>query len=244
MTLGQVGGVQPGRTRLASGSADNTVRVWDVASGKETARLQGHGGAVNAVAFSPDGTRLASGSADNTVRVWDVASGKETARLAGHDFGVRSRLASGALDTTVRLWDVASGQATARLAGHGDSVLWVAFSPDGTRLASGAFDTTVRLWDVASGKATAGLEGDGSTVGSVAFSPDARASPRAAGISSAAVTPRCACGTWRAARRRRAWRAMVLTSGRWRLARTGRASPRAPLTTRCGFGGCSRRHRT
>ena len=69
---------------------DNTVRLWDVASGKETARLEGHGDGVNSVAFSPDGTRLASGSDDDMARLWDMASGKETARLEGHGNAVNS----------------------------------------------------------------------------------------------------------------------------------------------------------
>ena len=57
--------------RLASGSYDNTIRLWDVATGAETARLEGHSGRVAALCLLPDG-RLASGSWDNTIRLWDV----------------------------------------------------------------------------------------------------------------------------------------------------------------------------
>ena len=66
--------------RLASGSYDNTIRLWDVAAGAETARLEGHSGRVDALCLLPDG-RLASGSWDRTIRLWDVAAGAETARL-------------------------------------------------------------------------------------------------------------------------------------------------------------------
>src|SRR5262245_47429819 len=74
---------------LASGGADRTIRLWDVATGKETAALQGKKvnfplSRVNSVAFSPDGKTLASGNTDRTVRLWDVATGKETAVLQGH----------------------------------------------------------------------------------------------------------------------------------------------------------------
>src|SRR5208282_2897199 len=60
--------------RLASGSGDNTIRLWDVATGAETARLEGHSYRVDALCPLPDG-RLASGSGDNTIRLWDVATG-------------------------------------------------------------------------------------------------------------------------------------------------------------------------
>ena len=68
--------------RLASGSGDGTIRLWDTATGSETARLDGRG-EVGALCVLPDG-RLASGSYDHTIRLWDVTAGAETARLEGH----------------------------------------------------------------------------------------------------------------------------------------------------------------
>src|SRR5262249_47884816 len=62
-----------GRT-LASGSADNTIKLWDVTTRQELATLDGHTGLVYAVAFSPDGHTLASGGADYAIKLWDVTT--------------------------------------------------------------------------------------------------------------------------------------------------------------------------
>lgn len=62
----------PDGTRLATGSHDKTIRLWDAATGKELATLSGHIGHVSDVAWSPDGKRLASTGDDGTVRIWKV----------------------------------------------------------------------------------------------------------------------------------------------------------------------------
>jgi WD40 repeat protein len=66
---------------LASGSADNAVKLWSVESQKEATTLQGHSQGVYTVAFSPDGKYLASGSKDNTVKLWSLESQKEVTTL-------------------------------------------------------------------------------------------------------------------------------------------------------------------
>jgi WD40 repeat protein len=66
----------PDGKTLASAGDDQSVKLWDVATGQERASLRGHGQAVMSVAFSPDGRTLASASADKTVRLWGMATGK------------------------------------------------------------------------------------------------------------------------------------------------------------------------
>eukprot|EP00949_MAST-11_sp_MAST-11-sp1_P002724 g2724.t1 len=63
-------------TKVASGSSDNTVKLWDVTSGQCLQTLEGHDRSANSVSLSPDGTNVAPGSDDETVKLWDVTSGE------------------------------------------------------------------------------------------------------------------------------------------------------------------------
>ncbi|KAK4208673.1 hypothetical protein QBC37DRAFT_391849 [Rhypophila decipiens] len=74
----------PDGQRLASASPDQTIKIWDPASGQCLQTLEGHRSWVRSVAFSPDGQRLASGSADQTIKIWDPASGQCLQTLEGH----------------------------------------------------------------------------------------------------------------------------------------------------------------
>src|SRR5687768_2168687 len=100
--------------------------------------LEGHGGSVLAVAFSPDGKTLASASRDATIRMWEVRTGKLQRTLTLHTEGVYcvtfSRkgdlLATASGDKTVRLWKSDTGAPIRTLEGHTDIVRWVDFAPD------------------------------------------------------------------------------------------------------------------
>ena len=99
---------------VASGSLDQTVRVWKVGSGRLVRTLVGHTSFVFALAVLPGGL-LASGSYDKTVRVWEVESGRLVRTLAGHTSYVYALvglpgglLASGSGDETVFVWRIAN----------------------------------------------------------------------------------------------------------------------------------------
>ncbi|MBD2600914.1 serine/threonine-protein kinase [Microcystis viridis] len=167
---------------LASGSSDKTIKIWEVATGKELRTLTGHSSWVSSVVYSPDGRYLASGSYDNTIKIWEVATGKQLRTLTGHSFWVNSvvyspdgrYLASGSLDKTIKIWEVATGKQLRTLTGHSFWVNSVVYSPDGRYLASGNGDKTIKIWEVATGKELPTFTGHSSVVLSVVYSPDGR----------------------------------------------------------------------
>jgi WD40 repeat protein len=168
----------PDGKTLATGSYDNTVRLWNL-KGELLKTLSGHSSTVRSVAFTPDGKTLATGSYDNTVRLWNL-KGELLKTLSGHSSTVRSvaftpdgkTLATGSYDNTVRLWNL-KGELLKTLSGHSSTVSSVAFTPDGKTLATGSDDNTVRLWNL-KGELLKTLSGHSSTVWSVAFTPDGK----------------------------------------------------------------------
>ncbi|MDM8542666.1 hypothetical protein QUF90_16450 [Desulfococcaceae bacterium HSG9] len=172
---------------LATGSSDNTARLWDLATGESVTEFRGHSGDVTSVSFSPDGKYLATGSGDWTARLWDAATGKSVTKFRGHSGLVYSvsfspdgkYLATGSDDDTARLWDLATGESVTEFRGHSGPVNSVSFSPDGKYLATGAGsidsgDDTARLWDLATGESVAEFRGHSGYVNSVSFSPDGK----------------------------------------------------------------------
>jgi WD40 repeat protein len=171
---------------LASASDDGTVRIWDIATGKEVNVLYGHTDSVSSVAFSPDGKLLASASGkpifsskDKTIRIWNIRTGKEISVLYGHAKDINhiafspdgKLLASASRDETVRFWNVATGDEINLIDNYSYSVENVAFSPDGKHIAS-ASASKIRVRDIETSK-----EFDipyGHKIADLSFSPDGR----------------------------------------------------------------------
>jgi WD40 repeat protein len=150
-----------------TGAWDRSIRVWDVANGKQIRTFKGVRDHVRCLALSPDGKLLAAGhfavvNGPGTVRLWDVEKGTEIRTMSGHELEITSiafsadgkLLLSSSFDKTVRLWRVADGKEVKCLKGHTNRIEGAAFTPDGQQIVScGAEqDPAVRLWDASSGK--------------------------------------------------------------------------------------------
>ncbi|GJF30280.1 hypothetical protein KNE206_29800 [Kitasatospora sp. NE20-6] len=192
---------EDGSPRLATGSVDKTVRIWNPATGAQDGEpLTGHTGGVRTVAVftAEDGSpRLATGDSDGMVRIWNPATGAQDGEpLTGHTGWVRTvavftaedgspRLATGGDDTNVLLWNPATGaQDGEPLTGHTGWVRTVAVftAEDGSpRLATGSEDKTVLLWNPVTGAQDGEpLTGHTGGVGAVAVFTAEDGSPRLA----------------------------------------------------------------
>ena len=83
-------GSSPDGSQVASGSYDQTVIIWDAATGDKVSELKGHSDWVRSVAWSPKGDQIASGSDGRTVIIWDAATGSKVCDLKGHSSDVMS----------------------------------------------------------------------------------------------------------------------------------------------------------
>lgn len=140
-----------------------TVRLYDLATGKERILEAGHkqlkpmrGFGVSAVAFTPSGETLLTAGRDGVIRLWEAATGKPIRSLTGHHTWIEAlavsrdgtRLASAGQDGVIRLWDLATGADACPQPGHATGVWSVAVSPDGRTAVTTGLDGSF-VWDVA-----------------------------------------------------------------------------------------------
>lgn len=170
----------PDGQKLASGSDDQTIKIWNLNTLQELRTLRGHKYWVYSVAISPNGQTIVSGSKDNTIKVWNLNTGEEQGTLTGHTSYINSvaispdgqKIASASYDKTIKVWNLNTLQELLTLRGHTAEVLSVGISPDGQKIASCSTDRTIKIWDLNTGQEIRTLTGHTGDVNSVAFSPD------------------------------------------------------------------------
>ncbi len=172
--------VTPDARRAVSSSYDNTLRVWDLESGRCERILRGQSNHIESVSMTPDGGRAVSGSWDD-ICVWDLESGRCERTMGGFQSMVKSvsvtpdgrRAVSGGSDNKLRVWDLESGACVLALEGHsGVGISSVSVTPDGRRAVSGDSET-LRLWDLENAVCLRTLKTQSSIHG-LSVTPDAR----------------------------------------------------------------------
>ncbi|MGL5836041.1 MAG: protein kinase domain-containing protein [Waterburya sp.] len=175
--------ISPDGKTIVSGSMDDTIKIWDLATGELQSTLTGHKNIVNSVAISPDGKTIVSGSWDHTIKIWDLATGELQSTLTGHKNMVNSvaispdgkTIVSGEVFNTIKIWDFATRELQSTLTGHEASVESVAISADGKTIVSSSLDKTIKIWDKETRKLQSTLTGENDDyINSVAISPDGK----------------------------------------------------------------------
>lgn len=164
---------------LASGSWDNTIKIWDLKTGQVNRTLIGHTDFVYSVDFSHDGKILASGSRDRTVKLWPLnrpdapMTIQTTAEIQTVQFFPDgTRVAGAGADGVIRLWNTQSGKGETIPTTHSNYVYSFEISPDGKMLASGSV-AEIKLWDFQTRKEQT-LQWCSNRVDPVIFSPDSK----------------------------------------------------------------------
>ena len=168
--------------RVASGSFDTTVQVWDATTGNNLLVYQGHANKVTTVMYSYDNVRLASGSVDATVQIWDAATGAHLLTYDAHKYPVRtlawstkpinSSIASGGSDNEVHVWDIATQATHYIYKGHTQAINQISWSTDGSHIASASADATVQVWSPSTGERSLNYRGHKQEVRTVQWTPD------------------------------------------------------------------------
>jgi WD40 repeat protein/uncharacterized caspase-like protein len=163
---------------LATGSTDNTVKLWDISGNRELRTITGGGADV---VFTPDGRLLTTASSAGVIKLWDFDNPQESRsivldsnQIAAIAFSPDGKRLAAAGNDVIKLISVTTGQVLMTLQTRGGEVNSMVFSADGMVLASGSEDGMVKLWDLVAGKELRTLVGHSSAVNCVTFRFDGK----------------------------------------------------------------------
>lgn len=152
--------VDPSNEWFATGSADRTIKIWDLASGTLKVTFTGHINTIRGLAVSHRSPYLFSAGEDKQVKCWDLETNKVIRQYSGHLSGVQSLalhptldlLMTGGRDATCRVWDIRTKAQVHVLGGHENSVSTIATNAIDPQVVTGSMDSTIRTWDLVAGK--------------------------------------------------------------------------------------------
>lgn len=164
----------------ASGSEDNTLKLWDAVTTQCVRLFEGHLNSITCVLITDDERYAISGAQDRTIRIWDIPRNGCAGLLEGHRDSVqcisfsaeRQRLLSASLDGSLRLWDFAKRTCVETMESHRTALEACALSADGLLAVSGGIDRVVMMWDMSVCRPSGSLEGHTDVVSCLAISPD------------------------------------------------------------------------
>ncbi|KAK1277999.1 Protein pleiotropic regulator PRL2 [Acorus gramineus] len=170
----------PSNSWFCTGSADRTIKIWDVASGKLKLTLTGHIEQVRGLAVSQRHTYMFSAGDDKLVKCWDLEQNKVIRHYHGHLSGVYclalhptiDLLLTGGRDSVCRVWDIRSKAMAFALSGHDNTVCSIFTRPTNPQVVTGSHDTTIKFWDLVAGKTMATLTHHKKSVRAMAMHPN------------------------------------------------------------------------
>ncbi|EDO33344.1 predicted protein [Nematostella vectensis] len=172
--------VEPGNKWFATGSADRTIKIWDLGSGKLKLSLTGHISTVRGLVVSPRHPYLFSAGEDKLVKCWDLEYNKVIRHYHGHLSAVYDAdihptidvLLTCGRDATTRVWDIRTKACIHTLTGHTNTVSSVRAQAVDPQVITGSHDCTIRLWDLAAGKSAVTLTNHKKSIRAVTLNPN------------------------------------------------------------------------
>ncbi|XP_011012875.1 PREDICTED: protein pleiotropic regulatory locus 1-like isoform X1 [Populus euphratica] len=169
----------PSNTWFCTGSADRTIKIWDVGSGRLKLTLTGHIEQVRGLAVSQRHTYMFSAGDDKQVKCWDLEQNKAIRSYHGHLSGVYclalhptiDLLLTGGRDSVCRVWDIRTKVQVFALSGHDNTVCSVFTRPTDPQVVTGSHDSTIKFWDLRYGKTMLTLTHHKKSVRAMALHP-------------------------------------------------------------------------
>ncbi|KAK3010359.1 hypothetical protein RJ639_010638 [Escallonia herrerae] len=170
----------PSNSWFCTGSADRTIKIWDLGTGKLKLTLTGHIEQIRGLAVSSRHTYMFSAGDDKQVKCWDLEQNKVIRSYHGHLSGVYCLalhptidvLLTGGRDSVCRVWDIRSKMQVYALSGHNETVCSVFTRPTDPQVITGSHDTTIKFWDLRYGKTMCTLTHHKKSVRAMALHPN------------------------------------------------------------------------